>query len=207
MPTARRGAAAVVLSNMLLVMGGMDKHCRYLAVCERFHLADAVWSSAAPMMEALWSPLVGTAAGKVFVVPCTASISAGTHLQQYEPDSHFQQAAPLPQHVHNTLGACLLGAGDKLYLLGGQHRLCEQYCPASKQWTQLLSPACATCYSLGCCAVLHAGKLLLCGGESEDNYQDMVEELDTDTQQWQTADFTLPFHYYWGNSFVGSIKL
>ena len=70
-PTARHClASAVVVGHMLLVFGGKGPtlHSK-LAVCERFHMTDDVWSSAASMIEPLLLPLVAVAANKDLYCP------------------------------------------------------------------------------------------------------------------------------------------
>ena len=206
MPTARRDVSAIVLGNALMVLGGRDKHFRELAVCEKFHMADGVWGAAASMIEPLRRPLVAAAGNKIYIVPRDGRISPSTKIQQYDPTANrFSTAAQLPQHVQNTLCACLVAADEKLYLLGGEQRLVIQYSPAADQWTQLLSQPSAG-YDWGCCGVVHNDKLLLCGGETEDTHdRNLVEEFDISTQQWKITDVKLPFAFLWLNSHVASI--
>ena len=202
MPTARCAASAFVVRHMLLVLGGRDKHYNNLAVCERLHMTDGVWSSAASMMEPLWKPLIATVAGKVFIVPQHSSLLTGSQMQQYDPTAdRFSWAAQLPQHVQDTFCACLVAVSDKLYLLGGSQRLAVQYSPAAAQWTQLQSQPPDRYH--GECCVVHGGKLLLVG-ETEDN-QTNLEEFDISTQQWNTTEVKLPFSYISRYSHVSSI--
>ena len=204
MPTARGSASAVVLGNVLMVLGGCDKH-DVLAVCEKFHMTDGVWSSAAPMIECLWTPLVAVVTNKVHIVP-RSTISPCTMMQQYDNTAdRFSWAAQLPQHVRDTWGACLVAADEKLYLLGGEQRLAIQYSPAADQWTQLLSQPPARYDFRGCCSVVHDGKLLLCGGKTEGNNRNLVEEFDINTKQWKITDVKLPFAFYYGDSHLASI--
>ena len=208
MPTARGDVSAVLLGNVLMVLGGEDKHDNDLAVCEKFHMTDGVWSSSAAMLEPLWRPLVAVATNKVYIVPQDPTISPGRMMQQYDNTAdRFSRAAQLPQHVHNTWKACLVTADEKLYLLGGEQRLAVQYSPAADQWTQLLSQPPARYGWCGCCGVVHDGKLLLCGGKTEGNHWDLVEEFDIITQQWKKTDVTLPFGFVWADSHVASIHV
>ena len=207
MPTARCGVSAVMLRNVLIVLGGGDKHVNDLAVCEKFHMTDGVWSSAAPMIEPLWRPLVAVATNKVYIVTRSDTISPGTMMLQYDNTAdRFRGAAQLPQHVQDTWGACLVAADEKLYLLGGEQKLSIQYSPAADQWTQLLSQPPAR-YYWGSCGVVHDGKLLLCGGETEGNNRNLVEEFDINTKQWKITDVKLPFAFFYGHSHVASIRV
>ena len=207
MPTARCNVSAVLLGNALMVLGGCDKHYNNLAVCEKFHMTDGVWSSSAPMIEPLWRPLVAVVTNKVYIVPRDSTISPGTMMQQYDNTAdRFSRAAQLPQHVQNTLAACLVAADEKLYLLGGEQRLAVQYSPAADQWTQLLSQPSAE-YIWGCCGVVHDGKLLLCGGRTEGRDDNIVQEFDFITQQWKITDVKLPFDFWLYDSHVASIHM
>ena len=202
-PTAHSNAAAVALGNILLVFGGSSR----IDACEKFHMTHFVWSSAAPMKETLYMPFVTTAGGKVFIVPRDITITHGTKIQQYDPTAdQFSWAAQLPDYIQSTRYASLVAAADKLYLFGGHQRLAVQYSPAADQWVQLLSKPFAR-YNWGCCAVVRAGKILLCGGQKDDDAHNMVEEYDMETQQWKTANFKLPFHFWWRFSHVVSIDL
>ena len=208
MSTARRGVSAVMLSNTLMVLGGWGKRNNKLAVCEKFHMTDGVWSSSAPMIEPLGRPLVAVVTNKVYIVPRRRTISPGTMMQQYDnTQDRFSRASYLPQHVRDTREDCLVAADEKLYLLGGEKRLAIQYSPAADQWTQLLSQPPARHGWWGCCGVVHDGKLLLCGGQTKGNYKNLVEEFDISTQQWKITDVKLPFAFSYGNSHVASIHV
>ena len=209
MPTARFWASAVELAigDILFLFGGMDESYNVLDVCEKFHVSDCVWSATASLVEPLCKPLVATAAGKVFIIPRVVLIFPGTKIQQYDPilDS-FSLAAQLPDYVLNTWEASVVSAGDRLYLLGGEQRLAVQYSPAADQWVQLRSQPAAR-YERGCCAVVHSGKILLCGGSKDGDCRNTVEEYDTQTQQWNIADLKLPFAFNLLFSHVASIHL
>ena len=207
MPTARRFVSAFMLANALMVLGGEDKHGNKLAVCEKFHMTDGVWSSSAPMIEPLIRPLVAVATNKVYIVPRRSPISPGIMMQKYDNTAGwFSRVSQLPQNVRNTFYACLVAADENLYLLGGEQRLAIQYSPAADQWTQLLSQPSGE-YVWGCCGVVHDGKLLLCGGETEGNDRNFVEELDISTQQWKITDVKLPFYFWFVDSHVASIQV
>ena len=209
MPTARGDVSAIVLGHVLVVLGGWDKHYHELAVCEKFHMADGVWSSAAPMIEPLWGPLVAAEGNNIYIVPRDGRISPSTRIQQYDPTAdRFSTAAQLPGQVQNTWCACLVAADEKLFLLGGEQRLAVQYSPAADQWTQLLSQPPARYDLSGCCGVVHNDKLLLCGGKTEGTLDSkLVEEFDIKTQQWKTTDIKLPFDFFHLNSHVASILM
>ena len=208
MPTARCAVSAVVLEHVLMVLGGVDKRLNELAVCEKFHMTDGVWSSAASMIEPLWRPLVAAAGNKIYIVPRDYHISPSTKIQQYDLTvDRFSTAVQLPQHVQNTWGACLVAADEKLYLLGGKQRLAVQYSPAADQWTQLLSQPSAR-YDHGCCGGVHNDKLLLCGGKTEGTLDGkLVEEFDINTQQWKITDVKLPFNFHFLTSHVANIHV
>ena len=207
MPTARCNVSAVLLGNVLMVLGGLDKHYNELAVCEKFHMTDGVWSSSAPMIEPLCRPLVAVVTNKVYIVPQDYTISPGSMMQQYDSTAdRLSRASYLPQHVQSTICACLVAADEKLYLLGGKQRLAVQYSPAADQWTQILSQPLAT-YVWGCCGVVHDGKLLLCGGRTEGYDYNLVQEFDINIQEWEITDVKLPFDFvqtccHVGNSHV-----
>ena len=208
MPTARCSVSAVMLGNVLMVLGGWDERKYKLDICEKFHMVDGVWSSAATMIEPLRRPLVAAARNKIYIVPRGTSIAPGTKIQQYNPVvDTFSRASQLPQHVQNTLCACLVAADEKLYLLGGEQRLAIQYSPTADQWTQLLSQPTARYGKWGCYGVVHDDKLLLCGGETESNDNILVEEFDISTQQWKTTDVKLPFGFIFFQSHVASINV
>ena len=208
MPTARRFVSAIVLGHVLVVLGGWDKHAIDLSVCEKFHMIGGVWSSAASMIVPLMRPLVAAAGNKIYIVPRVGHISPSTRIQQYDPTTdRFSMASQLPQHVHNTMFACLVAADEKLYLLGGTQRLALQYSPAADQWTQLLSQP-PVRYVWGCCGVVHDDKLLLCGGITEGtDDSNLVEEFNINTQQWKTTDIYLPFNFFTCISHVACIHV
>ena len=207
MPTARYGVSAIVLSDILFVFGGrydVDNECN---VCEKFHMRDDVWSPAASMMEEMFEPLVATALGKVFIMPRGSGISPDSKIQQYDPTADsFSWAAQIPEYVQDTQETCLVAAGDKLYLFGGEDNLAVQYSPAVEQWVRLQSQP-PNMYGFGCCAVVHGGKILLCGGSTDDFHYNMVEEYDVQTQQWKVADFKLPIDFSWDSAHVLNIRL
>ena len=214
MPTARCDVSALVLGNVLIVLGGWDNYCSDLPVCEKFHMTDGVWSSAVPMVIPLCRPLVAATENKIYIVPRDDHISPSTRIQQYDPTAdRFSRAAQLPQYVQNTWNACLVAADKKLYLLGAEKKLAVQYSPAADQWTQLLSQPTDT-YGLGCCGVVHDEKILVCGGEilwgeeqTEVTDCNLVEEFDINTQQWKITDVKLPFRFNYDDSHVASIHV
>ena len=210
MSTARCDASAVMLGNVIMILGGKDKHYHRLAVCEKFHMTHGVWTSAASMIEPLILLLVATSGNKIYVIPENTTISPGTRIQQYDPIAdRFSRTSQLPHYVQNTSEACLVAANEQLYLLGGRQRLAVLYSPAAGQWTQLLSQPSAR-YDWGCCGVVHDSKLLLCGGRTEGAYDtNVVEQFDINTQQWKVADVKLPFNFASGsvNSHVASIHV
>ena len=207
MPTIRYYASAIMLKHVLMVLGGWDRNGHDLAVCENLQMRESVWSSAASMMEPLSKPLVAVAAHKVYVVPRDSYTPPGTQMQQYDPrvDS-FSWVSQLPRHVEDTSDACLVAGDDKLYLFGGSERLAIEYSPAANQWTQLISQPPAEYHFQGCCGVVHDGKLLLCGGSTGGNDQNLVEEFDVRTQQWKTTDLKLPFPFFGAFSHVVTIR-
>ena len=100
-----------------------------------------------------------------------------------------------------------MAADEKLYLVGGKQRLAIQYSPAADQWTQLRSQPHAMYDWLGCCGVVHDGKILLCGGDTEGTHDNnLVEEFDINTQHWKIMDVKLPFNFCYINSLVASIR-
>ena len=203
MPTARCGVSAAMLRNELLVFGGRDKHNQNLAVCEKFDMTDDVWSSAAPMIESLYRPLVAAARDKIYIVPQDYSIQ--TNIQQYDPTTDaFRVLAQLPQHLMDTSKDCLVAADEKLYLLRDPSVASLQYIPSTDQWTKLLSQP-NTNYYRGCCGIVRDDKLLLCGGSRDGNDSNLVEEFDMRTQQWKTKDIKLPFRFQYCDSHVASI--
>ena len=148
MPTARCFASAVVLGNVLMVLGGWDKHYHELAVCEKFHMTDGAWSSAASMIEPLIKPLVAAAGNKIYIVPRDKHISPSTKIQQYGPTAdRFSTTSQLPQHVlsqpparYDRLGCCGVVHNDKLLLCGGRREgayatnLVEEFDINTQQW-------------------------------------------------------------------------
>ena len=205
MPSAKASASAVVLGDALMVIGGCNKY-GLSSTCEKLNMREGVWSTAAPVLCTMKQPLVAVAAGKIYVIP-RKDIQMDIDMQEYDSTTNrFVWAAHLPRYVQNTEYACLVSAADKLYLLGGLQRLAEQYSPAANQWTPLRAKPTIT-YDMGCSAVVHGGKLLLCGGNRHAMNKNSVEEFNIQTQQWRLTDCKLPFCFLQTESFLASITM
>ena len=193
----RYSASAAEFDDMkLLVVGGCDSSELATAVCQILNVVSGKWTPTASMPEPLERPLVAAASGFVFILP-QDEITSNTRILQYDPstDSHTYRAY-LPDGVQDTYGACLVGTGDKLYLLGGEERLAWQYDIHTDQWIQLTQPSAKYVYYEGCCAVVRAKNIMLCGGSSEEGRErDLIEEYDVKKQSWRILDTRMPFHF------------
>ena len=208
MPTSRSWTSAVAVDDKLMVIGGEvdDKHSK---VFEILHVKYNKWSSAASLPKPLRKPLIAVLACRVFLLPQNhdSSVVFSTKLCSYDPLSNtYTHRARLPNNIRSTLGACMVGVTDMLYLLGGEQGLSRQYNPHSDQWIQLVTPTARYYANLpfahpGYCAVVRDNTILLCGG-SKGMDERNIEEYNTVTQQWKVLDIHLPFLYYQSESYV-----
>ena len=186
MPTSRQVSSAVVVNEKLFVMGGQFDG-KESNVCEIFHVKDNKWSSAASLPVPLSKPLVAVLLGHIYILPQKKELS-GTHTQLlvYDPLlKNYTSRAPLPGNIRSTDDACLVGVANMLYLLGGVERLSWQHNLHTNQWIQLVTPTARYSLRNGCCAVVRANNILLCGAYTCKGLVvkgNMIEEYSTVTQ-------------------------
>ena len=133
MPAARSGTSAAVLPHdVVLVVGGSLS-------CEKFYVMSNKWRPATSLPESLFTPLVASAVGQVYVVPHDDNIQGGI-MHEYQPSTNDFACIDLPTYIRSTAEACLFGHEDLLYLLGGEQNLATQYNTHTQQWTELTTP-------------------------------------------------------------------
>ena len=205
MPTSRSSSSAVVLNEKLFVMG-RSFEWNILNVCEILHVKHNLWSSAPSLPVPIGKPLLAALLSRIYILPQRRQLSSKrTHLLVYDPLSFtYEYRAKLPGNIDSTLGACLVGVTDMLYLLGGDEGLAWQYNPNTNLWIQLVTPTARYDWHRGCCPVVTDDNILLCGGGTEGGCPwSMIEEYSTKTQQWKVLDIHLPFEYghHWSSAF------
>ena len=207
MPPVMNYASAVALDDTrVLMVGGFCLQKRQFKVCEILNIKCDTRSSAASLPEPLIQPLVSLAAGQVFIVPKKSNLPYifPTWMLVFDPrENTHSYISRLPRSVRTTEGACLTSTEDKLYLLGGEQSLAQQYDIVSKEWMQLQPPISRYSLRYGCCAVVRGDSILLCGGSTEeDNERNRVEEYNTRTKKWEMLDSYLPFQFDQRHSLV-----
>ena len=138
MHTARWWAGAVTVGNRLFVIGGGDASKNPLGAFECLKLENSKWERHPAMLVPMVLPRVASVQDNVYVVFCTFPFNAKVQppgplsTQSYDPVAqNWQRVCPLPAHIQRTAGCCAVSVDNALYLVGGLHRLCARYTPAT----------------------------------------------------------------------------
>ena len=91
-----------------------------------------------------------------------------------------------------------------MYLLGGEQGLSLEFDTENDQWTQLVPPMSKYSGFWGCCAVVLAENMLMCGGGK---HWDVIDEYNVEKNQWKGLNFSMPFQWSQFDSSVSAIHV
>jgi hypothetical protein len=191
MASARRyHAATLLLSDKVLVSGGMNSNSGYLASAEVYDPATNSWSSAGSMVTARTSHTTTLLpSGKVLVSGGFNSSSKLASAEVYDPATNSWSSAASMASARAYHTATLLSSG-KVLVSGGNSgssylSSVEVYDPATNSWSSAASMASTRGYHTA--TRLSSGKVLVSGGESVSGQISAAEVYDPATNSWSPA--------------------
>jgi N-acetylneuraminic acid mutarotase len=99
---------------------------------------------------------------------------------------------PIPSQIKGTRGASAICLNGKMYVVGGDSRICLEFNPQSNAWSVLVPPSLTHIYG---CAVVYSGNILLLGGAKDTNLNELsnkVEQYDPEGDSWTLSHIQLP---------------
>lgn len=147
MPTARGGATAQAIGNLLYIAGGMDNDGNSVATLEIFNPATNSWSSGPDLVNARDNPGSAVFNGQMYVFGGRLR-SGGTEqngtlksVEIYDPGTGWSAGAPMPTG-RRTMN--VVTYGDEILVMGGERTpegdtfiANEAYNPATDSWRLL----------------------------------------------------------------------
>ena len=187
------GAGAVNVDDQVFVLGGWYGRENKM---ECLDMIDRKWLPKSDLLQKVRWPIVAVADHKIFVLFNTDSVNDEfkdgdcLQLQCYDVKSEkWEFCAALPDSIQETWGASAVSVGKKIFVVGGDERLCLCYDVPENNWTMLKSPSHMHAYG----AAVHVGKkIVLCGGQDPNEWLDSIESFDVKRGTWQISKFKLP---------------
>ena len=184
---------AACIKNHMYIFGGdgSDK-----AVC-CINLNTKVWSSCPGMPVGNVNPIIAAIQEKVFMIFQSYEYnekfrkSPKIPMYCFDTSTHsWSELSPLPNSMKNTAWAKAVTAGEELFMLGGEERLCAKYSPKNKKWTLLKQPGFVRCqFSV----VYMNGQIILFGGFDEDGtVYKTIEVYDIAKNSWKGHELQMP---------------
>ena len=140
MPSERSYHSSVSLNGFVYLIGGKNPDKEFIAKVDTFDTSCMAWKSVRCLPYGLYWPLSAKLQASIYIIlNCTKSNASirqehGILFQQYNTMTG-RWSVLQPLQCSSTCGSSLIGHMDKLYLVGGIKRLCQQYNPATEACT------------------------------------------------------------------------
>ena len=189
---------------------------QFAPLVQVFNMGTYTWRTCPRMLQEMRYPIVSVLDNRIYVLFNTCPGNVGSvhpmirrkgnrlahapiRFQCFDVDqSVWSWKASLPLTVPTTRGAVAITVNHQIYVLGGEARLCLLYDPALDSWRSL--PGCLRQHCYGS-AFLHRDRIMLCGGQQNEQDTDVIEELSLKDHTWQMSDMKLPHplseHHIW----------
>ena len=188
MLAVRKSHGSVCIDGVLFVIGG-EVSRSWSASVDYLNVDGGSWQRGPPMPAALTYPKVASIGTGVFVMG-----DYSDRLFHLDTESKsWSTKAPLTESPGWDFS--MAAADDKLYIAGGENKICSWYSATTNSWTKASSPG--LMHHDGA-FVFHENKLLLLGGfDCAD-----VEEYDIERDSWAVSAFKLPCKVGYPHAFV-----
>ena len=183
--TRREYHRSVWLGNCVYLLGGInhsaDDH-KVLASVECLCADSEEWVSMPEMPQATYAHMVATYHEQIFVFGGENEQREASRSTQVFDTTRclWDTRADMPAACSKCAAVTL---NDFIYVVGGEHRKCLRYDPASDSWTTLSSPRREHCDAV---AVVWRGTIVLAGGRWHEPY--VFEQYDPVTDNWSYCD-------------------
>ncbi|ELU13145.1 hypothetical protein CAPTEDRAFT_119690 [Capitella teleta] len=176
--------ATICDQDQFMVIGGRISETYFLDSVECLNLKTLRWSQFPDLPRALSLSNVVYVKGQLFVLGGWASKSVISR-DVYAFDSTggtwwFKGLMPEESRVGSAVSL-----NDKIFVLGGEFRVCMQYDPCTDLWVELQRPLYQHAFGP---AVVWQDKIVLCGGRQTN----AIEEYDPQSDTWSTWDLKIP---------------
>ena len=170
----------VFQNQRIFVFGGKDEKDEYSDCVQSMGSTSAAWESETPMPLGLQKPYAIKFMDKIYVFGGKSAEGLSRATMEYNPLWHeWKMCSEMP-------GVCKEGAtvalNDKIYLVGGEERVCFSFAPAADTWTVLAPPQNVYNYSAG---TTWNGKILLVGRKNAEGY-------DPEKDAWSSNQSLVP---------------
>ena len=192
LPTKSVAATAVCKDTKVYVIGGADDHKRKM-VC--LDITTMTWNTCPDLLQGLVFPLAGCVGSSIYVIfsttPDNELTAQGITLQCFDTKtSSWSFKASIPDAVKKTYGATTVTIDHRLFVVGGQEKMCLSFDTREDSWTILTPPLKECLYGAAVCL---KGKIILCGGTNGDYMpSDVIESYDPETNAWTVLPVQLP---------------
>jgi N-acetylneuraminic acid mutarotase len=180
MPTARYGMAAVVVDEMIYVIGGAEAGRNGLSTVEVFNPATGFWTeNVSEINNARIYAAAAVFEGQIFLFGGTNKNQLIPQVEMYEPGTdrwNYTSSMPTPRE-----GLCTVVVDSSIWIIGGNSsdqervRMVERYYPRSNRWDTLAYPL--NKGRVGAVAAAYNDELYIFGGhfvEPLDSYEKFV---------------------------------
>ena len=209
MPTARSGAASVVLNDKIYVMGGTTRHgyTDYATnILEIYDPTTNTWTTGTPMLKKIHRFSSVTVNNKIYVfggLDSTETDGRSSKVQIYDLNTNtWSMGASMSTPRVDSVSVAV---NNKIYVLGGSNnerlnRL-DIYDPLTDSWTTGASMP-TTRNSTAASSI--GTNIYVYGGSSRSNFQDNVEVYNTETNTWTTKGALSTSRQHMASTVVGS---
>lgn len=193
LPSPVMCAGAACVEDQVFIMGG---YIGRQDVMDSFNLCSKKWSSCPKMLQKVSYPIVAMIGGCIFLLfntsPANKRYRNGSDisLQCYNVNnSQWSFKSSLPAKIKDTMGVSAVTVGSKMFIGGGNARLCLSYCSDGDVWSILKKTIRQHIYGS---AAYVKDRIVVCGGDNAGKQEDTIEIYDISKARWKRCEFKLP---------------
>ena len=185
-------AAAVCIGTKAYIIGGAGYRKNKMDCLD---MKAMTWNSCPDLLQGLVYPVVGLCGHCIYVILSAHHdnevTAQGLTLQCFDTTtSLWSFKASIPEAVNDTQGADAVTVDHRLFVIGGEGKICLSYDTREDAWTILTPPYKHHFFGS---AVYLEGKIIVCGGYNEVYMpSDIIESYDPATDTWSILPVTLP---------------
>ena len=175
---SRHCHGSIFAHGRIFVFGGWMSGARSASV-HSLALDEGNWTKEPNLTIAVWYPEVASVGNSIFL------LDVETHqlLKMNTKKKAWSHQTKLPGD--GCYGARMVSVQDKLFMSGGNNKVCAQYDPKTDTWCSLNLPTLQ--HNFGALVTLER-KVYLMGGQTEDH----IEEFDLDSNTWAVCAGKVP---------------